>query len=291
VERLTLLAGIRLDELDQLLDTLADRATETVSPSDHVVVEASSASAAQLGEGMTTPAVSGVAIRDRVQVLRETFAGVRDGEPLPVAVLSELVRSVDQQLRAATSPLALLAPLERDGTAAELWPAVHAHNVAVLTLACAQLLELADLERAEVGLAAVLHDLGKVLGDPNELIRELAHTGPELELDRDHPRRGYAYLIRVPTLPPLVPVVAIEHHVGRLRGGYPALPMAHTAHPVSGMVAVAEAFDVLHTVRAPAGLVSREALSAQLEEMALTRLDPLFVQVITQLMPIDEAEG
>ena len=287
VERVTFCAGLRDDELDRLLETLADRSSDSLEGSEHILVETVSRSASFF-EGVrdASSLVPAVALRDRVRVLHDALTARRSGEPLAVAALSEVVASLDEEVGSSPSPLVLMAALEGP----ELWTAVHAHNVTLLALAFAHLLGLSELERSEVGLAATLHDLGKVLGDPNEITRELQHTGPELELDRDHPRRGYEALIAEPTVPPIVPIVAMEHHVGRIRGGFPKLVRRHRIHPVSSMVATAEAFDILHTVRAPSGLMSREAIVAVLQELAQTQIDPLFVHLTERLMALEAGD-
>ncbi len=289
VEGISFLEGVAETELEGFLSGLADRRLESLEGSRHIRMRSLAPQSSQLYPGVPRDSQSALraVMRDRVRLLHDAFLECRAGQQLAVAVLSDVVAAIDSEVEACVSPLALLVALEEE----ELWPAVHAHNVAVLASSLAHLLGLGETEREEIGLAAVLHDLGKVLGDPNEVRRELRHSGPELELDPDHPRRGYEALIQVSTLPAVVPVVAIEHHLGRVRGGYPKLPRKHSIHPVSAMIAAGETFDVLHTVRAPAGLISREGIIASLYDQARAGLDPLFVQLLEGLILLEEVDG
>lgn len=287
VEHVTFLSGLRGDEIDRFLEFIAGPAGAAPSESEHIRVGATLVEGgALLGGERADVALPGMAVRDRLRVVRDAFEAVRAGDRLPVSSLDEVVARLDRQLQRIEDPLSLLAVLEHD----EEWPFVHAHNVAVLALTLTVALGIGAGERRDLGLAALLHDAGKIDAGAEDVAAELALEGEPWELDEDHPRRGLERLIPMTELPPLVPVVAFEHHQGLHGDGYPELPERRTPHLASRVVAVAEVFDILHTVRGPRGGVSREGVSAALRAAAGTDLDPFLVHAMEVIWELS-AEG
>ncbi|HVP78027.1 MAG TPA: HD domain-containing phosphohydrolase [Thermodesulfobacteriota bacterium] len=131
----------------------------------------------------------------------------------------------------------------------------HALNVCVLSSALAQALQVSDEMVTAIAMAALCHDLGK-----KEVPKEvLNHNGPlapeQWLLMQRHPSCGARLLLDIPGVEsanPLLPVVAYQHHMGANQSGYPKvqtnLPQ-HTLHFASLLVAIADVYDALRTVR------------------------------------------
>ncbi len=131
----------------------------------------------------------------------------------------------------------------------------HALNVCVLSSALAQALQVSDKMVSAIAMAALCHDLGK-----KEVSKEiLNHSGPlapeQWLLMQRHPSCGARLLLDIPGVEssnPLLPVVAYQHHMGANQSGYPKvqtnLPQ-HTLHFASLVVAIADVYDALRTVR------------------------------------------
>jgi len=131
----------------------------------------------------------------------------------------------------------------------------HALNVSVLSSALAQALQLSNEMVNTIAMAGLCHDLGK-----REVPKEiLNHNGPlapeQWLLMQRHPSCGARLLLDIPGVEssnPLLPVVAYQHHMGANQSGYPKvngnLPK-HTLHFASLLVAIADVFDALRTVR------------------------------------------
>jgi HD-GYP domain-containing protein (c-di-GMP phosphodiesterase class II) len=131
----------------------------------------------------------------------------------------------------------------------------HALNVCVLSSALAQALQVSDEMVNSIAMAALCHDLGK-----KEVPKEvLNHNGPlapeQWLLMQRHPSCGARLLLDIPGVEsanPLLPIVAYQHHMGANQSGYPNvkrnLPQ-HTLHSASLIVAIADVYDALRTVR------------------------------------------
>jgi len=157
----------------------------------------------------------------------------------------------------------------------------HALNVCVLSSALARALRLSEEMVNAIAMAALCHDLGK-----KEVPREILNRNGPLEpnewlLMEKHPSCGARLLLDIPGVEsanPLLPVVAYQHHMGANQSGYPKvqgrLPQ-HTLHFASLLVAVADVYDALRTVRPyrraltvakAATILIRDALSGKLHK-------------------------
>jgi len=131
----------------------------------------------------------------------------------------------------------------------------HALNVCVLSSALAQALQVSDEMVNAIAMAALCHDLGKK-EVPKEILNHRGPLAPEQWLlMQKHPSCGARLLLDIPGVEsanPLLPVVAYQHHMGANQSGYPKvqknLPQ-HTLHFASLLVAIADVYDALRTVR------------------------------------------
>jgi HD-GYP domain-containing protein (c-di-GMP phosphodiesterase class II) len=129
----------------------------------------------------------------------------------------------------------------------------HSVNVSILSIAIGQTLGLARGTLANLGVGALLHDIGKVaipadvLGKPGEL------DSAEWDLMRRHPLEGTKLIMRMPGLPHLMLDaldVALYHHVRCDGGGYPAVVRSGPPPALARIVSVADCYDAMTTHRA-----------------------------------------
>lgn len=125
-----------------------------------------------------------------------------------------------------------------------LFTYLHTTNVALLTMSLSARLGLGSREVFDLGVAALLHDLGKsfvpseILDKPGRLSEE------EWRLVRQHPEAGARLLMEQAQVHHLAVVVAHEHHMRYDGdGGYPRAPYRPSHH--SQLVALADAFDAI----------------------------------------------
>ncbi|HEX5138757.1 MAG TPA: HD domain-containing protein, partial [Planctomycetota bacterium] len=141
----------------------------------------------------------------------------------------------------------------------------HSLNACVLAILIGQRLRLPRRQLADLGLAALFHDVGKTAPG----------GGTAEEEERAHPARGARMLLEEGTTHEgmlKAAIAAYEHHAGADRSGFPRIP--HDPHLVSRIVAIADAYDSL--TAPPAPLAPPDALARML---ARKDLDPLLVKV------------
>ncbi len=198
--------------------------------------------------------------------------------------LEEMVLDFFITLKREVSLLRLLAPV----VSYDEYTYTHAVNVAVLSMFQAESLGLSGKMLQDVGVSGLLHDVGKVFIEKEVIQKKGALGDREINQIKLHPLLGAKYLSTIKGITPLAPVVAYEHHIRYDGKGYPSQRAGYRQHPCSQIVAVADYFDALRTVRPYRGAVSvRDTLSIMQKE-AGRGLNPFlldnFIKVILPAM-------
>lgn len=159
----------------------------------------------------------------------------------------------------------------------------HAYGVSDLATSMAQALGLEASQVSRIGMAALLHDIGKV-AIPDVLLQKAGSlTARERALLKEHAELGAQILEASPFLHDLMP--AVHHHHEHWDGnGYPD-QLAHEDIPLAArIIAVAEAYDAM--VRDRPHQMSRTSEDAMLElwRCAGTQFDPAMVQVFSKVL-------
>ena len=115
-----------------------------------------------------------------------------------------------------TALMALTALREYDN-----YTFTHMVNVSILTMAQARSLGVDGPLLREFGLAALMHDIGKVKTPLEILTKPAALTDDEFAIMKRHTIDGAEILRATPDVPALAPVVAFEHHLRTDGSGYP----------------------------------------------------------------------
>ncbi|WNF36378.1 HD-GYP domain-containing protein [Bacillaceae bacterium IKA-2] len=131
----------------------------------------------------------------------------------------------------------------------------HSLNVTIYALGIGRALGYTEKQLFEIGIGAILHDVGKMM-IPNKI---LAKQGPlsdeEFLIIKGHARAGFDLLRNAPNISLLAAHCAFQHHE-RLNGtGYPQGLCGGKIHPYAKILAVADVFDAVTSKR-----VYREAL-------------------------------
>lgn len=289
VEHVSFRAGVGEEELKTFLQELAAGDDSPVRSQPHILVGKVELAEEALGGPDREHGRLGrghlPAVRDRITLLAQIFVDFAATGTLPVGDCNRITDSLWELLEQNPQPMDHMAPWEGE----ERWAAVHAHNTAALAMGMARLGGLSRGPVSEIGMAALLHDVGKLFQPQEVQLRELSLSGPELELVLDHPMEGAAALLKVPHLTPLAAIVAFEHHLHYNGTGYPRLSRPRRPHPAARLVSVAEAFSVLVTARGYRGLTTRESSVAFLRERAGSIYDPGVVQALQELVLGDAA--
>ena len=127
-------------------------------------------------------------------------------------------------------------------------------------------------------LGAALHDVGKVNLSPGLLQKPGRLDPAELSAIRAHPVEGAWLIAGIPAFEPALPYV-LFHHERWDGGGYPT-GRSGIDIPLEGrLLAVADAFDAMTSLRPYRDRLSSDEAAAEVERCAGTQFDPMLAQV------------
>ncbi len=120
----------------------------------------------------------------------------------------------------------------------------HSVNVTILSIAIGVQMRLTSRQLSDLGVSALLHDVGKLMIPTTVLNKPSKLTSMEYELVKTHTTHGFRLLSGRLDVPSHAAVVAYEHHE-RLNGeGYPR-GIREEQHLYSRIVAVSDVYEAL----------------------------------------------
>lgn len=224
--------------------------------------------------------------RHTVVVTRQLMESLRAGHTLRLTRVRRAVQSIVDQVFDDESLLVGLTNL-RDYDEPTF---THSVNVCIFAVSLGQRIGLSRLELYELGMAGLLHDLGKVDVPLDVLLKSEALTDEEWEAMQRHPLYGVWRIMagrqrgRVPAREMLA---AFEHHLNVDLSGYPAIRFPRRLALYSRIVAICDSFDAGTTPRVykTDPITPAEMLQA-LERWKGIRYDPILIKAFVSLLGI-----
>lgn len=178
--------------------------------------------------------------------VKDVFLGASHFRKLDMVGLEDAVIDFLATLKKELNILRVVSPVKSHNE----YTYVHATNVSVLTLFQAESLGLKGETLRDIGLAGLLHDVGKMFVSNFVLDKQGKLDAGEWNDIKTHPVHGALYLAKLPEVPSLASIVAFEHHMKYDGTGYPdTRRIGRKQHIISQMVAIADFFDALRTER------------------------------------------
>ena len=162
----------------------------------------------------------------------------------------------------------------------------HMVNVSILTMAQARGLGMEAGPLRELGLAALMHDIGKVRTPKEILNKPEKLTDDEFAIMRMHVVDGAEILHRTPEMPPLAAVVAFEHHLRVDGTGYPFGVKRSALNVGTMLCSIADVYDAMRSQRAYQQSFPTERILAVLKRNDGSQFDQHLVRRFSQLMGI-----
>jgi len=177
-----------------------------------------------------------------VSVTKDVINSVRMGKSPSIKKIKRVVQGiVDQILNEETSLIGLTTLRDYDE-----YTFTHSVNVCIFSVALGRKLGLSRLQLYDLGVAALMHDIGKSRIPLEVLNKTGALTEDEWRMICHHPWLGALQLFQMRgqnDIPYRAIIVAFEHHKKTDLTGYPKHIRDRTMSMYSKVVAVADAFD------------------------------------------------
>ena len=213
--------------------------------------------------------------------LKELFSDVTGSLPNDkVSLAKGAVDTVQKMLKEKDLPLKILI-FQRS---ADPSPYVHALNVCALSLGIAERIGLEKEWIQEIGLGALLHDIGLYLSPSALLSTTAVITLDEKNRYWDHPVRGAELLLASPGIPELVPIIAYEHHLYYNGKGFPAQQRPRELNLGSMIALIADTYDNLRRDRPEQKALSMAETLNTMNQVAGKDFHPLLFKAFRDLM-------
>ena len=183
--------------------------------------------------------------KDEIAKLMEIYEEVQKHKKLKIVGIHEIVNGIVDILNQGITPFLGLAPLR----STDEYTFAHSINVCSLNVAQAMGLGIEGQLLYDIGIAAMLHDIGKLF-IPVEIINKPGSLDKkEWSLMKQHPIRGAEYLLGSPGIPKLAVITAFEHHMKFNYAGYPEAPKGWKQNLCSQLTTISDHFDAMRTRR------------------------------------------
>ena len=226
---------------------------------------------------------SNKAMSRAVMFMGEVMRAVEHKHPIQVTKALRLTQRMADIIQVDESVLVGLTSIKNY----DEYTFAHSVNVSVTSMVIADRLALPKSEIAEIGIAGLLHDIGKMHVPLGVLNKTDALEPEEWESMTRHPMLGVTELTRVRALrmisSPLF--VTLQHHVQFSGAGYPNKPGGWNLHRHARIVTVADVYDAMTTARSYRNepLAPGKALRF-LHQMAGKIFDPVVVRAFIRAM-------
>jgi putative nucleotidyltransferase with HDIG domain len=291
VERIELLSPVELDQFGRFLSHLAIRlGIRPGSSTDIWQMGESPIRYGQLalGQGQVLrlePAALPATrltytLREEQDTMDWVHKEIQNGGKIPMVEADAVVRSLSIAMHAEQAIVLPLLQLKEF----DQYTTTHSMNVSMLAMALGEYLDLGGATVRALGVAGLLHDLGKTCIPREILVKPGTLTDAERLVVREHPIVGARMLLASTEPMELAAVVAYEHHVMLDGGGYPPLRDARGAQYASMLVHVCDVYDALRTNRPYREAWESERALAYIHDRAGVEFDPAIAQAFIAMM-------
>lgn len=172
------------------------------------------------------------------------------------------------------------------------YTAGHSRRVAMYCSKIALDLNLSENEQIEIYIAALLHDIGKIITPDVILLKPQKLTRSEFKIIQEHAIDGAMVIDGIKCLRQYSPIV-LSHHERYDGKGYPDGLAGEQIPLLSRIITIADSFDAMTTNRIYKNRKTKEGAFLEIQKFAGTQFDPNIIQTacasLSQFNVIDQA--
>jgi len=296
VERLSFLAGMPKEELQTIISELAAgpavpvRSRPTIKIG-RVEVRVRSSDERPTGTGPAGEAGGAGVPPDVLQELQELTATeldelkelyhrIKQHRQISVRGIEDIVKGFIKSFRQEVNPLAILASLK----STHEYTFTHVANVGILTMSQAESMGFTGEHLHQIGVASLLHDVGKLF-IPEEILNKPGKlTDAERKIMESHTVKGARHLTGLEGIPKLAVLAALEHHIKFDGSGYPTVRGGWKPNIASQMIAISDVFDAMRSKRGYQDAQPLEKIESVLRNGSGKAFNPLLVDHFLKLI-------
>lgn len=220
------------------------------------------------------------------EVLKDLLRSLaQEGEGKSISEGRDIVASVMKGIRQDAFLIHRLMQLQSHDD----YTVTHSLNVCAIVVGQARMLGIPEEKTQEIGLAAMLHDIGKEMIPAEILQKPGAIDDAEFARVVEHPVLGANILRKLDCGSDLPMIVSFEHHIKYNHSGYPKTTSREPLHPVSYMTQIADVYDALRTYRPYRKTMDMETALSIMDRGRGTEFEPVYYDNFLRMLFADQA--
>jgi putative nucleotidyltransferase with HDIG domain len=226
-----------------------------------------------------------LALGEEAETFRWMQTQVRSEGSVPFLEAEAVVRSLSVAMHGDSRIVLPLLKLKEF----DQYTTTHSLNVAVLSMGLAESLGCGPSDVRAIGVAGLLHDIGKIRIPIEVLTKPGKLTNQERGIMNQHPVNGARIIMQSDEDLGTAAIVAYEHHIMLNGSGYPKLHYSRECTMASRLVHVCDVYDALSTTRPYRDAWPSEQTMSYLQERAGDEFDPDLVAAFIRTLRDGEA--
>ena len=166
----------------------------------------------------------------------------------------------------------------------------HSRALSDYSMAIAQRLDYHDSLLEKLHIAALLHDIGKIAIPDAILLKPGPLTDEEYQVIKTHPTLGAQILEPVHYLKECIPLV-LHHHEKYDGSGYPAGLKGEETPEGARLLAIADAFDAMSSLRPYRKPLTKVEILKEMEKQKGIQFDPFLLDIFLNAFTIEEGSS
>jgi HD-GYP domain-containing protein (c-di-GMP phosphodiesterase class II) len=237
--------------------------------------------AAKTGESDWKTWLGAVYVQKRgIDIMKSVITDLKNRKKMNIAVVLQLIEDLITSCRQNEDSFINLLRVKDSGH----YSFAHPVNVAICSIAIGTTLQFNSKQLSRLGLAALLHDIGEIRLPDRMLSKSAKYTGAELAAMQKHPALGVDVLKKDGQVPEDV-LLGVFHHHERLDGsGYPSGHLGRFIHPLGKIIALAETFDAMTSIRHNASSIPPADALKTLYSLSGKHYEPNVVKALIMLL-------
>ena len=279
VERVVIDRGVLMDELRALVDAVSADTAGTMPTLAHIRVGRVTTEQhvdGNLGDMATMKQLYSEAVSAAGSIWD---AAQTEGTP-DVGVAKTMIDGLAQAVAQNRTALLALTTLKNYDN----YTFTHMINVSILTMGQARGLGIDGALLRELGMAALMHDIGKVRTPLEILNKPDKLTTDEFAIMKRHTVDGAEILRKTPDVPTLAPVIAFEHHLRTDGTGYPDGISRSSLNVGTMLCSIADVYDAMRSQRVYQEMLPSERVLEVLKRSDGKQFDQHLVRRFVQLV-------
>jgi putative nucleotidyltransferase with HDIG domain len=218
-------------------------------------------------------------LQSKEHIIQKIYQSCRDENDIDLDIVDQIVADFMLSIR-ESHPLKLLAEIK----SIDEYTFTHSSNVGILAMSLAEHLGFEGHYLKKIGISACLHDVGKAMTPDDILSKEGPLTKEERLVMEEHVIKGAMYLMKLKGVNNMAILAAMEHHIKYDGGGYPRIKGGWEPNIASQIIALADVYDALRSVRPYRDPMSQDQIIKILTDESGTKFNPYIVTCFLKII-------